>query len=104
MWKLVWNQQCATICDSKYSVCLCNCHHMRGSSVKMMNNKRINYFSPVPPREKPHMEFSVNELNSQMFQHLVDPFGICQGRMHYRGGPYMLFPLFLCAHLGTSKV
>lgn len=104
MWKLLWNQQCATICDSKYSVCLCNCHRMRGSSVKMMNNKRINYFSPVPPREKPHMEFSVNELNSQMFQHLVDPFGICQGRMHYRGGPYMLFPLFLCAHLGTSKV
>lgn len=38
------------------------------------------------------MEFSVNELNSQMFQHLVDPFGICQGRIHHQGGPYMLFP------------
>lgn len=35
---------------------------MRRSTVKMMNNKRINYFSPIPPGEKPHMEFSVNEL------------------------------------------
>ena len=35
--------------------------------MKMMNNKRINYFSPIPPRENPHMEVSVNELNSQMF-------------------------------------
>lgn len=38
------------------------------------------------------MEFSVNELNSQMFQHLVDPFGICQGRIHHQGGLYTLSP------------
>lgn len=86
------NQQSITICDNKRSVCLCNCHHMTENTVKVMNNKRIHYFSPIPPRENPHMEFPVNELNSQMFQHLVDPFGICQGRTHHQGGPYMLFP------------
>lgn len=102
---LCLNQQNTTICDNKYSVCLCNWRHMRGSTVKMMNNTRINYFSPIPPRENPHMEFSANELNSQMFQHLVDPFGICRGRIHHQGGDCTCsFPLFLFAQLGTSKV
>ena len=62
----------------------------------MMNNKKINYVSPTLPRENSHMDFPVKELNSQMFQHLVDPFGICQGRIHHQRGPYMLFsPVFV---------
>lgn len=71
--------------------------------MKMMNNKRMNYFSPVPPRENPHMEFSVNALNSQMPQHLVDLFGICQGRMCHQGGRAWFSPLFLPVQLTTTK-
>lgn len=97
------NQQTITICDNKGSVCLCNFHRMTESTVKVMNNARLNYFSPTQPMENPCMEFSVNELNSQMFQHLVNPFGICQGRKHPQVGPDMLSPLCLPAQLGPSK-
>lgn len=55
----------------------------------------MNYFSPIPPREDPHMEFPLNKLDSQMFQHLADLFGICQDRMHHHGGAVQaLLPCF----------
>ncbi len=93
----VFCKEISTTYDNKYSGCLSNCHSVRGSTVEIMNNKRINYFSPISSRENPHMEFSLNELKSQMFQHLVDPFGTCQGRIHHQRGPYMLFPpVFAC--------
>lgn len=86
-----------TICDSKCSVCLCNCHHMKSSSAKMMNNKRMNYFPHILPRENPHMEFVVAALNSQMSQHLDDLFGVFQSRMLQQGCLRMLvFPTLPC--------
>lgn len=55
------------------------------------------------------MDFSVNELNSQMSQHLFDPFGICQGRIHYPWGwgcNNILAATSACVHapLGPSQV
>lgn len=46
----------------------------------------------------------MNELNPQMFQHLLDPFGICQGRVHQLGATNMLVLPVLPAQLGTSQV
>lgn len=64
-----------------------NSHPTRGSTTKIMNNKRINYFSyPYQQGKSFHMELSGSELSSQMFQHLLDPFAICQSRKFHQGG------------------